>query len=587
MSRSILRLPLTFTLICALSAGAAFAAGGGTNGSTTRVSLDHLGQEHVDGGYEPSISRNGQRIAFQTAAALLPIDTNGHTDVYVLDRSTGALTLASSSSMGGLGNGTSFQPAISGDGMWVAFSTYATNFVGIDTNGEVDVMLKNLKTGGIVRVSSSIGSIFAGAGEARRPAISYDGRFVAFQTTSDQYSPQDTNAVLDVYVRDFQNNNIQLVSAGLAGTSGNSASSRPSISDDGRFIAFQSGASNLVAGDNNGVSDVFVRDMWGGQGTTLVSRAPLGALGNGHSSYPSISASGRYVAFTTSATNFVFGDTNGSTDVFLVDRTLNVLRHVSSKVGGGFGVFGNSHEPNVSADGRFVAFTSSAPDIAATTTVYLSSYVRDMTRGETYFVSSATGPASPSNGQSLQPRLSGDGSIVVFESSASNLVPGDTNSRTDVFVRTLYADPIRYCTGSITSGGCEPQMSSTGLPRVSQNAGFVVTCSQTPNNKLGLFFYGFDGRQAAPFGSGTFCMMTPVVRTPVMFSGGNPSTVSDCSGTLQLDFNAYSKGLLGVAPHPALSVIGQRVNVQCWGRDPQGPIASTFLSDALEFVVGP
>ena len=582
MLRTVFATPCT----CALAAGLVSAASG-TNGVTERISLDSAGQQVLQGAFEPSISRDGQRIAFQTSAALLPTDTNGHTDIYVYDRSVDQLILASTSTAGSLGNGTSFDAALSGDGRWVAFATHATNFVGFDLNGESDVMLKDLLTGALTRVSSSPGSLFAGSGESRKPTVSYDGRYVAFHTTSNQYSPQDTNATLDVYVRDFQNDSFQLVSRGLAGAASNSSASSASISDDGRFIAFQSTATNLVAGDTNGECDVFVRDMWGGLGTMLVSRVPLGALGNNESWEPSISANGRYVVFTTRATNFVFGDTNGSPDVYLVDRSLNVIRHVSSAVGGGFGGFGGSFEPSVSGDGRFVAFTSSTPNLASVGSTFQSSYVRDMTRGETYYVSSASGPAVGGDGTSLRPCLNADGSLVAFHSSAANLVPGDTNDRTDVFVRTLYADPLTYCTSSLTSGGCEPSMSSVGLPRVSQNAGFLVTCDDVPNNKFGLFFYGFGGRQAVPFGGGTFCMLTPVVRTPVMNAGGNPVSVSDCSGSFSLDFNAYAKGLLGVAPHPALNIVGQRVDVQCWGRDPQGAVATTFLSDALEFVVGP
>ncbi len=586
MSHSMLRTALAATCISALAAGLALAAGG-TNGETERISLDSAGQQALQGAYEPSISRDGQRIAFQTSAALLPTDTNGHTDIYVYDRGADLLMLASTTALGALGNGTSFDAAISGDGRWVAFATHATNFVGFDLNGESDVMLKDLLTGALTRVSSSPGSLFAGSGESRKPAVSYDGRYVAFHTTSNQYSPDDTNATLDVYVRDFQNGSFQLVSRGLAGAAANGSASSASISDDGRFIAFQSTATNLVAGDTNGVSDVFVRDMWGGLGTELVSRVPLGALGNGSSTQPSISANGRYVAFTTMATNFVFGDTNGSSEVYLVDRALDVLRHVSGAHGGGFSAFGHSYEPSVSSDGRFVAFTSSAPNVAAVGTLFQSSYVRDMTRGVTYYVSSASGPAAAGDATSLRPCLNADGSIVAFHSSAANLVPGDTNDSTDVFVRTLYPDPLTYCTSSVTSGGCEPRMHSSGLPRASQNAGFVVSCDDVPNNKLGLFFYGFDGRQAVPFGAGTFCLRTPVQRTPIMNSAGNPGSVSDCSGSYSLDFNAYAKGLLGAAAPAELTSVGQRVNVQCWGRDPQGALATTFLSNALEYVVGP
>lgn len=573
---------LSASILCASNA---FATGGGVNGTTQRVSLTSLGQQVFSASRGASISRDGQRVAFECDAALLPADTNGHTDIYVFDRGAGTLTFVSQTSLGLAANGPSRHVSISGDGRWVAYETLASNVSGLDFNADWDVMLRDLQTGALERVTQAPGSFAAADEGGRRPHVSFDGRYVVFDTYSEDYSALDSNNAFDIYVRDMQLDTFTLVSVGFF-AQGNASSRSARISDDGRFVVFESDASNFVFNDTNAESDVFLRDLQSG-GLNLVSRIPGGAIGNGGSYGPTLSADGRYVAFNSFATNFKFGDANGGEDVFVLDRTMNVLKHASATPNGGFTISTGGGYATLAADGQSIAFVSSAPDLISAGPAFLSVYVRELNSGVTRLASRSSGIAALPNAASYRPSLNGDGSVVAFDSVATNLVPGDVNLQGDVFVRTLYADPLTYCTSSLTSGGCEPSMSSVGLPRVSQNAGFLVGCSDVPNNKFGLFFYGFGGRQAVPFGGGTFCMLTPVVRTPVMNAGGNPVSVNDCSGAFSLDFNAYSKGLLGVAPHPALNIVGQRVAVQCWGRDPQGAVATTFLSDALEFVVGP
>lgn len=580
----ILSLVVSSALAASL-APSALAAGGGLNGVTQRVSLNHLGQQVFSASSRPSLSRDGSRVAFETDAALLPADTNATTDIYVLDRTSGVLTLASTTVGGAPANGASRYASLSGDGRWVAYETAATNVLGFDLNANWDVMLRDLNTGALKRVSALPGSVFAANEGGRRPYVSFDGRYVAFDTYSEDFSALDTNSAHDVYVRDMQLDVFELVSVGFF-AQGNASSTAARVSDDGRFVVFESEASNLVAGDANGASDVMLRDRQTGA-LTIVSRIPGGAVGNGASFGASLSADARYVAFSTLATNLKFGDANGGEDVFVLDRATNALSHASATPSGNFTNSSGGSGASLAADGRSLAFISAAPDLIAGGSPFLSVYVRELQSGVTRLASRPSGFTGLPNGSSYRPSLNGDGSVVAFDSAATNLVLGDVNLQSDVFVRTLYADPLTYCTSSITSGGCEPRMSSTGLPRATQNLGFVVSCDDVPNNKLGLFFYGFDGRQAVPFGAGTFCMLTPVQRTPVMNSGGNPGSVNDCSGSYSLDFNAYAKGLLGVAAPSELTTVGQRVNVQAWGRDPQGALDTTFLSNALEYVVGP
>jgi Tol biopolymer transport system component len=577
------------SLLCFPSAvalcGAALAAGGGTNGTTARVSLASGGGQVFSASRDASLSRDGLRVAFESDAALLPEDTNVHTDIYVRDLSTGALTLASKTILGLSANGPSRYPKLSGDGRYVVFESLASNALGIDGNGTWDVLLRDLSTGSLERISAQPGSVMAASHGGRRPYVSNDGRYVVFDTYSSEFSAADTNNYHDVYLMDRQLDTLQLVSVGMF-AAGNAGSLSPVVSDNGRYVAFESEASNLVFNDTNDADDVFVRDRMLGT-TSLVSRVPGGVIGNDKSVDASISADGRYVAFATFATNFKAGDLNGDLDVYVLDRTTNELRHASATPGGNFTASSGGSGPALSADGACASFTSAAPELIGGGPIHLAVYVRELESGVTRLASRASGFASLPNGASRRSSLNGDGTLVAFDSSATNLVGGDVNLQNDVFVRTLYADPIAYCTSSVTSAGCEPSLSATGLPRISQNAGFVVSCDDVPNNKLGLYMYGFEGRQAVPFGAGTFCLITPVTRAPSMHSGGSPGPVEDCSGSYQLDFNAFAKGLLGVAPHAFLGVVGQRVGVQCWGRDPQGAIATTFLSNALEYVVGP
>jgi Tol biopolymer transport system component len=218
------------------------------------------------------------------------------------------------------------------------------------------------------------------------------------------------------------------VSVATSGTQGNGSSySGPSaISADGRFVAFDSEASNLVGGDTNGWGDVFVHDRATGA-TTRVSVATGGAQGNGDSGaawddVAAISADGRFVAFFSEASNLVAGDTNGVHDVFVHDRDTGVTTRVSVGTGGTEGN-GRAHAiPAISADGGHVAFTSEATNlVAGDTNDATDIFVHDRDTGSTTRVSVGT-DGTEGNGYSWIPSLSADGTSVAFYSSATNLV---------------------------------------------------------------------------------------------------------------------------------------------------------------------
>lgn len=388
--------------------------------------------------YAPfSVSGDGRLVAFSSSASnLVANDANNSFDVFVRDVQTGGVTLVSATSSGSSANQRSSNPVISADGRWVAFESSATNLVpNVDGNRQSDVFVRDLVTGTTTLISAtSTGS--SGNGQSYAPVISGDGRFVAFLSEAGDLVAGDMNGGrTDVFVRDLQTGLLTLVSATPTGASGNGNSLNPVMSSDGRFVAFQSDAANLVANDGNGATDVFVRDLETGT-TILVSAAGAGSSADNNSFAPSISGDGRFVAFYSGASNLAANDANGTTDVFVRDLQTRTTILVSATPLGRTGS-SPSFNPVISADGRFVAFESSAGDLVANDGNGTGDvFVRDLGTATTTLVSATPGGAS-GNSRSANPVISSDGHVVAFTSLASNLVANDNNAMQDVFVRDL------------------------------------------------------------------------------------------------------------------------------------------------------
>ena len=323
------------------------------------------------------------------------------------------------------------RPVISGDGRFVAFATSATNLVKGDRNDAVDVFLRDRASGSTERVTMASRKIEAN-GESFRPALSPDGRFVAFGSFADNLVAGDTNVASDVFVRDRQAGTLERVSVTSAQLQADNSSDSPAISADGRFVASASSASNLVPGDVDGISDVFVRDRSAGT-TEGVSVNPGVEFGN-HSGSPAISADGRFVAFESWESDLVPGDTNNSFDVFVRDRSTGALERVSVDSAG---VQGDdwSLSPSISADGRYVAFHSFAGNLVTGDGNFdYDVFVHDRALHTTVRASVTTGGAEGDIGLgSLNPSLSADGLVVAFDSEAVLVTPG-TGFPVDVYV---------------------------------------------------------------------------------------------------------------------------------------------------------
>ena len=359
-------------------------------------------------------------------------------------RSRSPYECVSVSSEGAQGNDRSAMPSISADGRFVAFQSYASNLVPHDTNECVDVFVHDRRTGRTERVSVSSWGAEADSW-CWLPSISADGRFVAFESDASNLVPGDTNQQWDIFVHDRETGLTERVSVSSEGAESNAGSSEPSISADGRFVAFESKASNLVPGDTNGCVDVFVYDRQ----TARTERASVsfeGAEASWDNWEPAISAHGRFVAFKSGG-------------IFAHDRQTGRTERLSATPEDAEANYG-SWSPSISADGRFVAFTSLHTNpVTGDANVTWDVFVHDRETGLTERVSvSSEGAKTHSRGD--MPSISADGRFVAFLSDASNLAAGDTSGMSDVFVHDRHTGGTECVSGP--NGGDEPALSADG-----------------------------------------------------------------------------------------------------------------------------
>lgn len=435
---SIVYLSLTFLFLLPLQAPNSYA-----EGETTRVNIDSVG---VEGNFasllNPSISADGRYVAFSSIADnLVPWDTNNSSDIFIHDRLTGKTARASINSSGAEGNGSSINPSISPEGRYVAFGSSADNLVQGDTNEVFDIFIHDLTTSATSLVNISSAGVQA-KDYSDFPSVSADGRYVAFHSIASNLVHEDNNGAYDVFVQDRLTGKTKRVSVDSEENEGNSGSINASITPNGRYVAFMSAASNLVPDDTNGFIDIFVHDRTTDQ-TTRVSINSAGVEGNSSSVGSSISADGRYVAFESLADNLVPDDTNEALDVFVHDRLTNATTRASVQSGGVQATKNSgSGGTAISADGRFIAFTSSSPDLVPEdTNNKRDAFVHDRLTDQTTRVSIDSAGLEIGSGvfddgdDFSDVRLSADGRHIVFESNDSGIVPNDTNGTTDIFVR--------------------------------------------------------------------------------------------------------------------------------------------------------
>jgi Tol biopolymer transport system component len=401
----------------------------------------------------PSVSEDGRYVAFRSEATnLVPEDTDPDRDVYVRDRQTGAVTLVSraSGAGGAKGNRQSYNPRISANGRFVVFRSNATNFVPEDTDQTEDIYVRDLQTNQTIlvsRASTAVGP--KGNGASTNAVISGDGRRVAFTSASTNLHPEDTDAIEDVYVRDLQTNETILVSrANTTGLKGLAGSQFPAINGDGTRVAFRSEAPNLHPDDPDTIEDIFLRDLQTGE-TQLISRASgAGVKGNARSTFVSISADGGTVAFDSQSSNLHPDDPLPDADVFARDLASGEVELISRASGptGAKGVPGSS-EPAVSGNGRYVAFQSAASNLDPDDTDgTLDVYLRDR---QTYMTEALSPALEAPYNRSFEAQIAADGSLVAYQADAGTAGSGSSVPPSDVFASA--APKLDRCLGKRTT----------------------------------------------------------------------------------------------------------------------------------------
>ena len=461
----------------------------------------------------PICSSNGDRVVYWSNASNLdPGDTSTDRDVYLYDRTAGTTTLVSPGPVGF----DSDEPFISPNGNWIVFLAEAA-LVPSDTNGVRDVYRYSVATGVLALVSLGEFGAQATVDCTGPVGISNSGQQIVFATASALVA-QDLNGVGDVYLRDLVPSTTRRAAGSLDPSSG---ASSPFISADGEYVAFVSSSPEYIPGDTNGFADVFVWELISDK-FSIISRGPSGLEANSASFTPRLSRFGRYVVFTSNATNLTAADTNGVTDVFWVDRNTNTRERVN--------VATNGSEANGTTGGF--------------------------------------------------PSVSQNGNLVTYQSSSTNLVPGDTVVAPEAMLTWRSSSPTFFCVGKLNTLACLPFIGASGSPSASLTQPFNLTATKIRNNKNGLFFYGLNGPAALPFQGGTLCVSPPLKRTTIMNSQGAVG-VDDCSGTYSFDFNAWMQG-----SNDLNLEVGHEVNGQFWSRDP-GSSFGVSLTNGVRFAICP
>ncbi|MDM8518666.1 hypothetical protein QUF64_01360 [Anaerolineales bacterium HSG6] len=439
-------------------------------GQVKAVSISPQGEIGNGESNRPVISDNGRYIAFESSANnLVSGDTNGLQDIFVYDQILNRITMVSIASNDTRSNGISSYASISGDGRFVGFISTADNLVENDDNRQSDLFIHDMLTKKTEIVSIATDGTQGNKSTFNRSAISSDGRFVAFQSTSTNLIGRDINNVTDIFVRDRQQNITTLASISSEGVQGNGGSLSPSISGDGRFVAFRSFASSLTRGDTNGTFDILVHDRETAE-TYRVSIAPDGGVSNGNSLDAFIATYGRFVSFQSKATNLTSNDTNGMQDVFLhdMDTEQTTLMSVTSD-----GVQANRESNQlapVSGLGRSTVFQTVANNLVSSdTNGHVDIFVHDQALQQTDRVSVST-TGEQGRLSSSYPYISANGRYVTFVSEAYNLVSNDDNGKLDIFV---------YDRGQAVA---EPTATPTTTPSPTPTKTSTPTTTPTPTS---------------------------------------------------------------------------------------------------------
>jgi len=536
--------------------------------------------------YVPQVSDDGRYVGFLSQAQNFTTPPqsplNFSEDLFVKDVWTGELVQCNVKSTGQASTSSVYDFFLQGNGRGIAFHTN-DSLVPEDSNTFTDVYYRDLdaQTTEVITLAhtgaTAVGGVLAD--------ISANGRYVLFASGSPNLVLGDLNSATDFFVRDRQLGVNELVSLTAAGTlSYGGVSPDAGVSDDGRFIAYITAASDIVPGDTNNVRDIFLRDRLLGT-TTLATVAPDGSFANGATPQVRLSGSGRWLAFQSYATNLTPDPVLGfQSMIFLRDNLLGVTRLVSKSIDGSPAA--DCGVPRISGDGRFVAFASEGENFVPVPTGFFSDgYIYDVERDEICWVTRNAGNG-PLNALAGVHSISHDGRFLAVGTAANNNVSPDGPGHPtldDAFVLDRSnPGPYYYCTRAQIPLGCAAALDVQGLPQASASTGFQISSSELPNDSRCGLLYSLTGSQEQPFGVGTLCLRPPLSRAGFTSSAGTLGVV-DCSGSFKFDFNSY----MAAGTDPAL-LPGTWVWAQIWYRDPQHQGARRHATTgAVSFVIRP
>ncbi|MBC7879642.1 MAG: PD40 domain-containing protein [Anaerolineales bacterium] len=445
-----------------------------------------------------------KKMLSQAVSVLLLISLFLPASVFPVYAAPGDLTRVSVDSTGVEANGNSRHSQISGDGRFVVFDSFATNLPG-ETGG---LFLKDIQTSAIIRVGV----------DGEDASISNDGRFIAFESFASNEVSGDTNGVSDVFVYDRQSGVTTRVSVDSSGAQSNAKSVNPVISGDGRFVAFESDATNLVANDTNGVTDIYVRDNQAGI-TERISLTSDGAGANAISFNASISGDGSVVVFSSNATNLDGNDTNNKTDIFSRTRSNGQTLRVSVN-SSGIGADQGATDASISADGRYVSFSSVSENLLSQVGLgFEHAFVRDRQTGITTLVS-AYSDGSQMIGDSFGSFVSADGRYVAFEFDER----GDGLPWVDVTIHDRQTGVTKAAPNGHSNSAFDPSLSADGRYLAYWTDAPLVAGDTNATNDIFLYEVAFTVDLAPSVVSvqatcGTTCSpAAPVIPFSVTFS---------------------------------------------------------------------
>lgn len=418
-------------ILAMLGIAAAAAASAGSKISAPKIiSVAEDGSGGRGFSVRPELTASGDRVAFISMADNLVLGSGEMMNIFVRELASSRMTLVS----GDLGVST--DPAISGDGQLVAFASTAPR--------GVYSQARQILLAGSDGSSAGIASIGqdgdAADGDSATPVLSYDGSRIVYVSSASNLTSNCGGGYQNIYMRDTVRQETTCLSVTAEGGGADNSSYQPSISADGRYVAFRSSATNLVDGDTNGKDDIFLRDLTTGV-TRRVSVSTEGLEANRESTEPSISANGDRIVFVSRATNLDPRQNLGSPGVYLHDTTSGETTLVSVDKSGR-AAEGFNGQPRISDDGRFVVFLSSSTVLAGEQSNGRPKvFLRDMSTTDVHLISVGM-DGEEANNNSFQPAISADGKVIAFRSAASNLVPGDNNWLDDIFYVTVDVDEV-------------------------------------------------------------------------------------------------------------------------------------------------